>query len=70
MPTRIMIKSGNTYHMEFEGCIVNVTEGLIDSHGRKVTHVEIMPDVYAGENKWKVFGNRNNRVIQLKTIRG
>jgi len=70
MSTRIMIKSGNRYHLEFEGCIVNVTEGLTDRHDRKVTHVEIIPDVYAGENKWKVFGNQNNRVVQLKTIEG
>ena len=70
MSTRIMIKSGNTYHMEFEGCIVNVTEGLIDRHDRQVTSVEIIPDVYAGENKWKLIGTRNNRVIQLKTVRG
>jgi hypothetical protein len=65
-----MLKEGHRYHMEFEGCIVNVTENLTDLQGRKVTHVEIIPDVYAGENKWKVFGCRNNRVIQLKTIKG
>jgi len=57
-------------HIEVEGCIVNIRTGLTDTRGRKVTHVEILPDNYAGEPKWKVSGNRNNRVIQLKTKKG
>lgn len=56
-------------HVEAEGCIVNIREGLTDLKGRKVTNVEILPDDYAGENKWRVLGSRNNRVIQLKTVK-
>ncbi len=57
-------------HIEVEGCIVNITEGLMDRHGRKVTHIEIIPDDrYVGERKWKLTGCVNNRVVQLKKVR-
>lgn len=56
-------------HIEADGCIVNIREGLTDLKGRKVTNVEILPDSYAGEKKWKVLGSMNNRVIQLKTVK-
>jgi hypothetical protein len=33
-----------TLHIETEGAVINVTVGLTDSHGRKVTRVEVSPD--------------------------
>ena len=59
------------YHLEVDGCIVNIRQGLKDRLGRKVTSIEIKPDEhYSGEPKWKLLGTRNNRVVQLKTVRG
>jgi hypothetical protein len=56
-------------HLEVEGCIVNIHQGLKDSLGRKVTSVEIIPDDhYAGERPWKLRGARNNRLVQLKKV--
>jgi len=56
-------------HIEVEGCIVNIRSGLHDSSGRKVTSIEIIPDDrYAGEQVWKLYGTRNNRVVQLKKV--
>lgn len=54
-------------HIEVEGAIVNIREGLTDSHGRTVTSVEIIPDDhYVGEQIWRLRGVRNNRIVQLK----
>ena len=58
-------------HIEVEGCIVNIREGLHDRWGRKVTSIEILPDDHsAGEPKWKLIGSVNNRVVELKTVKG
>jgi hypothetical protein len=58
----------NVLHIEADGCIVNIREGLHDLRGRRVTSVEIIPDDrFAGEPVWKLVGTRNNRVIRLKT---
>ncbi len=58
-------------HIEAEGCVVNIRQGLYDREGRKVTSIEILPDDhYAGEQIWKVSPNvRNVRVIQTKKRR-
>ena len=54
-------------HIEVEGAIINIREGLVDIKGRKITSIEIIPDDhYAGEPFWKLYGRRNNRVVQLK----
>jgi hypothetical protein len=54
-------------HIELEGCILNIREGLSDRLGRKVTSIEILPDDhFAGEQVWRLRGHRNNRVVQLK----
>ena len=55
-------------HIEVEGCIINIREGLHDLKGRKVTSIEILPDDhYKGEPKWKLItGKHNQRVVQLK----
>ena len=54
-------------HIEIEGCIVNIRTGLLDRTGRKVTHIEILPDDhYAGDRIWRLRGCVNNRVIQLR----
>lgn len=54
-------------HIEVEGAIVNIRTGLQDLKGRKVTSVEIIPDEYAGEPRWKTIPKVHNiRVVQLK----
>ena len=55
-------------HIEVEGGIVNIREGLTDIKGRKVTSVEIIPDKFAGEREWILSGVGNNRLIQLKKV--
>ena len=62
-------KVANGYHLEMEGCIVNVRQGLRDNKNRKVTSIEIIPDDrYAGEKKWIVDSCRNIRVIQTNEV--
>lgn len=53
-------------HIEAKGCIVNIREDLHDRLGRSVTSIEVIPDDYAGEPRWKRSGPANTRVIQLK----
>lgn len=55
-------------HIEVEGGIVNIRQGLSDMKGRKVTSVEILPDEHSGERKWKLLGSYNNRLVQLKRV--
>jgi hypothetical protein len=60
---------GRLKHIEAEGCIINIREGLQDVKGRKVTSIEILPDDhFVGENKWKLYGTINNRVVQLQKV--
>jgi hypothetical protein len=33
-----------TFHIEADGCIVNIMVGLVDSQGRRVTRVDVLPD--------------------------
>ena len=43
-------------HIEADGCVINLREGLSDRKGRAVTSVEILPDDhYAGEKVWRTF---------------
>lgn len=52
-------------HIEADGCVVNIYEGLINLSGKKVTTIEILPDDhYAGEPKWKLKGSIINQVIR------
>jgi hypothetical protein len=57
-------------HIEVEGAIVNIRQGLHDLKGRKVTSIEIIPDDrYAGEPIWKVIPKVYNvRVVQTKKL--
>jgi len=58
-----------TQHIEAEGCIVNIQEGLTDYKGRKVTSVSIIPDDrYSGEKIWELKGYAYSRVIQTDKI--
>jgi len=50
-------------HIEAEGCIINIYEGLTDRLGRKVTAVEILPDVLADE-EWELDGSCHTRLIK------
>lgn len=64
------LRDGKGWHIEAEGCIVNIKEGLHDLKGREVTSIEILPDDHcSGEPKWKLLGAINNRVVKLKTVR-
>jgi hypothetical protein len=54
-------------HIETEGCIVNIIEGLYDQNGRSVISVEIIPDDrFMGERIWRLRGTHNNRIVELK----
>lgn len=64
-PTVKYLQEQKCLHVEAEGCIVNIRQGLYDKKGRRVTNVEIIPDEYAGERLWRLWGSRNNRIIQL-----
>lgn len=58
-------------HIEVEGCVVNIRTGLHDRLGRKVTSVEILPDDhYSGENVWRLYGSVNNKIVELKNVKG
>jgi hypothetical protein len=39
-------KRDGVHHIECEGCIVNIREGLHDRLGRKVTSIEILPEYF------------------------
>ena len=59
-----------TQHIEAEGCIINIQEGLRDDVGKKVTVVSIIPDDrYAGEKIWKLKGHAHNRVVQTDKVK-
>lgn len=70
MATVRKLRSGQKgLHIEAEGCVINIREGLTDLKGREVTSIEILPDNhYIGERIWKLIGFCNNRVVRLKTI--
>ena len=56
-------------HIECQGCVVNIREGLCDRQGRAVTSIEILPDDhYTGERIWRLRGCVNNRVVQLNKV--
>jgi len=55
-------------HIEVAGGIVNIREGLSDRKGRSVTSIEILPDEYAGERQWRLYGFSNNRLVQLRKV--
>jgi len=58
-------KARKGLHIEAEGCVVNIYEGLTNRADKKVTTIEILPDDhYSGEPKWKLKGSINNQVIQ------
>jgi len=59
-------KSTKIIHVETELGVINITLNLTDRLGRKVEHIEMFPDKYAGE--LKVIRTRN-RFIQLKTVK-
>lgn len=46
-------------HVEVEGAIINVREGLTNDKGKSLTHIEILPD-----NNYSFDGSINNRVIK------
>ncbi len=52
-------------HIETSLGIVNIRE-LTDLKGRKVVSIEVVPDDYVGEQKIKLIGRTNTRLIQLK----
>lgn len=62
------MKNG-TLHIEAEGCVVNIKEGLYDEHNKKCTCVTILPDsCYQDEPIWKLKGHAHNRIIQTNKI--
>ncbi|MBA7532436.1 hypothetical protein ES705_24662 [subsurface metagenome] len=59
-----------TYHIEAEGTIINIQEGLLDRYGRRVTEVSIIPDNQIPENPvWHLLGHAHNRIVRLKNLK-
>ena len=62
-------ENGHDTKLVPEGKVVDEVNKQV-SDGKWAT-VEIIPDDhYSGEPKWKLVGTRNNRVIELKTVKG
>ena len=63
------LKNG-VLHIECEGCMVNIKEGLFDSEGRKVTTVSIIPDNQIPDLPvWHLLGQAHNRLVQYKDLK-
>lgn len=64
--THTLPRKEKLLHIEAEGCIINVTIGLIDMDGHKITNISIITDQYAGEQQWSVAGSQHIglRVVQ------
>lgn len=53
-------------HCKVDGAIINITEGMLDARGRKVTGIQIHPDNYVGGRPWKVIPRVHNvRIIEV-----
>lgn len=54
-------------HIELPGCIVNITVNLTNEKDQQVTHIEVLPDQYVGE-EWHLAANapKNIRVVKGK----
>ena len=58
------------YHLQFEGAIINIREGLLDRYGRRVTEVSIIPDNQIPDQPvWHLLGYAYNRIVQLKNLK-
>lgn len=56
----------NILHVETSLGIINIHVGLVDSEGRRVEHIEIIPNNYAGEPKVATDQDiRNIRMVEL-----
>ena len=63
------LKNG-VLHIECEGCIINIKEGLRDLEGRKVTEVMIIPDNQIPDKPfWHLLGHSNNRLVQSNNLK-
>ena len=67
-PSVSYIKDAKCIHIETHNCIVNIRHDLTDRLGRPVTSIEVIKDNYIGENKTKLIGLVNTRVVTLKSI--
>lgn len=58
-------------HIETEGAVVNITVGLRDEHGRKVTRVDVNPDdeTRGGDGQGDVWQRDGARVIRQARCR-
>ena len=58
----------NCLKIEADNCLIIITEKLIDTKGRPVTSIQVIPDKYVGERKnIRIGGCGNIRVISLFT---
>ena len=59
-------------HAEAPGCIVNITVGLSDRGGHRVTSIEILADGgrYSGETPWWVEGLKGSDCRNFRVIEG
>lgn len=54
------------WKIETTNAVIVIRDDLTDRFGRNVTSVAVYPDKHAGENKNKLVGLHNTRVITLK----
>lgn len=57
-----------TMHIETDGAIVNITVGLYDNEGRKVTRVDVLPDDESrgGDAEGYIWRQDGQRVIRAR----
>ena len=63
----ITLKKGQMLHVETPNGIINIRTGLTDRLQRPVDSIQVVPANYMGENKVKLIGPNNTRLVRLKT---
>ena len=62
------LKSGSL-HIETPLGVINIRVGLVDSIGRRVDSITVMPEQCAGQKKIIRRGYYNTRMVELKGVR-
>lgn len=52
----------NTLHIETEGATINIRVGLVSDSGNEVVNISVRPDSFAGEPRWFVVDENDNRL--------
>jgi len=63
------MKKQNTLHVETKQAIINIRLGLVDTEGRSIESVEIIPDRYAGSPQYKVLTHEEGEEKEVDYLR-